>query len=387
MPPAANKNSPVVLIFGDDDFAVKQRARQLYNQWCQELGGMDHEIIDGAVNNSSEALKAIAALRMALQTLPFFGSGKAVWLQNCSFLGDDRASSSSGVTETLGELAAELKEFRWDNVRLLISAGKVDKRRVFPKTIDKLGQTEEHAGWSADDRDWMDRAETQAEAKFTENGKRIAPGTLAQLITLVGPNNRQLMNEVEKLSLYSGTSSEISRESVELLVSRNKQARAFGLGDALGERNLPRLLKTLDEELWEMKTDAQKSEIGLLYGLITKVRTMLLVKELMREGLLRPDPSTQRLQAQLMKIPAERLPQDKRYNPAAIHPFVLGKAIQHAQNYTLDELIKAMDLLLQCNRKLVSSGSDEALILQGTLVSIMARQTPTNSTSTRSVTA
>src|SRR6201986_1254637 len=139
MPPAAKSAAPVLLLFGDDEFAVKQRARQVYQQWTEELGGMDHEVIDASVGNSGEALKALGKLREALQTLPFFGGGKAIWFQNCSFLGDDRTSGSSAVTENLAALAQELKTFTWQNVRLLISAGKVDKRKTFYKTIEKLG--------------------------------------------------------------------------------------------------------------------------------------------------------------------------------------------------------------------------------------------------------
>src|SRR5215216_2810323 len=150
MAAVAKSASPVALVFGEDDFAVKQRARQIYQQWTEELGGMDHEIIDAAVGNSGEALKALAKLREALQTLPFFGSGKVIWLQNCNFLGDERAASAQAVTETLAELAQELKEFAWQNVRLLISAGKVDKRKVFYKALDKVGIVETLAGWSAD---------------------------------------------------------------------------------------------------------------------------------------------------------------------------------------------------------------------------------------------
>ena len=122
--PATSAPSKVAvsLVCGEDEFAVKQRARQIYQQWCAELGGMDHEIIDASVGNSGEALKSLARLREALQTLPFFGSGKVVWLQNCNFLGEERAATAAAVTETLAEIAQELKSFRWDNVRLLISA-------------------------------------------------------------------------------------------------------------------------------------------------------------------------------------------------------------------------------------------------------------------------
>ena len=91
MPAApAQPAAPVALIYGDEDFAVKQRARQLNDKWCAEVGGMDHETIDAAVGNSGEALKALGKLREALQTLPFFGGGKVVWFKDCSFLGDDR---------------------------------------------------------------------------------------------------------------------------------------------------------------------------------------------------------------------------------------------------------------------------------------------------------
>ncbi len=82
MPAPAAKAPPLALVCGDDEFAVKKRAREIYQQWCDELGGMDHEIIEATVSNSGDALKTIAKLREALQTLPFFGS--AARLSGCA---------------------------------------------------------------------------------------------------------------------------------------------------------------------------------------------------------------------------------------------------------------------------------------------------------------
>src|SRR5512137_2901110 len=127
MAASAAKQTAVALVCGDDEFGVKQRAKSLFSQWTAELGGMDHETIDAAASNSGDALKALGRLREALQTLPFFGSGKVVWFQNCNFLGDERAASAQSVMEMLTALVQELKELPWDNLRLLISAGKVDK--------------------------------------------------------------------------------------------------------------------------------------------------------------------------------------------------------------------------------------------------------------------
>jgi len=277
------------------------------------------------------------------------------------------------VTETLGEVAQELKEFAWQSVRLLISAAKVDKRKVFYKTIDKLGAVESFAGWSVDDRDWASEAETWARQALRTRGKEISDEAVAELVANVGPNARMLNSEVEKLSLFVGDRKEIEVSDVEAVCTRNKSARAFALGDALGDRDLPRLLRTLDEELWEMKFDKQKSEIGLLYGLIGKVRAMILLKEMLREGWIKADGDYNRFKAQLERVPAAQLPEDKRYNPLALNPYVLFKALPQARRYTQAELVGAMDLLLKCNQQLVSSKLDEALILQQTLVRIASQ--------------
>ena len=373
MPPAVKSASPVALIFGEDDFAVKQRARQVYQQWADELGGMDHEIIDAAVTNSEQALRALAKLREALQTLPFFGGGKVVWLQNVNFLADDRTSSSSAVTETLAEIAQELKDFAWQNVRLLISAAKVDKRKLFFKTLDKLGSVETFAAWSVDDKDWVSQAEVWANKAIRARQKDISDEALAELISRTGPNARLLETEVEKLSLYVGNRKEIEMADVAAICTRNKMARAFALGDALGDRDLPKLLKRLDEELWETKFDKDKSEIGLLYGLISKIRALLLLKEMLREGWVKPDADYNRFKAQLERVPADKLPTDRRFNPLALNPYVLYKALPQVKQYTQAELVRAMDLLLDCNRRLVSSGTEKSLVLQQALVQIAGR--------------
>jgi DNA polymerase-3 subunit delta len=359
------------LVCGEDEFAVKQRAKQIYREWSQELGGMDHEILDASVANSGEALKVVGRLREALQTLPFFGSGKVVWLQNCNFLGDERSASSQAVTESLAELATELKEFTWNNVRLLISAGKVDKRKVFYKTLDKIGVVEGFAGWSVDDRDWADQAEAWARKAIRGRQKEISDDALAELVTRVGPNSRQLDNEVEKLTLFVGQRQNINLDDVTTICTRNKTARAFALGDALGDRDLPRLLARLDEELWEVKLDPQRSEIGLLYGLISKVRAMLLLKEMVREGWVKPEADYGRFKAQLERISPDQVPQDRRFNPLAINAYVLFKALPQVKRYSQNELVRAMELLLRCNQRLVSSSLDESLVLQQTLVQIV----------------
>lgn len=375
MPPARAAAAPLVLIWGEDDFAVHQRARQLFDEWCRAAGGADAEVLDARAANSGEALRALARLREALQTLPFFGSEKVIWFRDCNFLGDDRTASAAAVTEDLASLAQELKRFRWSGVRLLLSAGKVDKRRTFYKTLEALGQVEEHTGLSFNDRDWAERAEAFARQAIAVRQKRISESALGCLVAAVGPHLRQLASEVEKLALYVGDRAEITPEDVAAVVSRSKHARAYALGEALGDRDLPRALRALDEELWEirLKVDKDKSPIGLLYGLISKIRLLLLLKELVRLGHLKPGADTNRVREALARLPSNLLPADRRYNPAAMHPFVVSKALAQVANYTAQELVQAMDTLLLCNQRLVSSSLEDDLVLQQALVQIIGQ--------------
>jgi hypothetical protein len=55
-----------------------------------------------------------------------------------------------------------------------------------------------------------------------------------------------------------------------------------------------------------------------------------------------------------------------------VNPYVLFKALPQVSRYSTAELVRAMDLLLQCNRRLVGSGLNPALVIQQALTQIVA---------------
>jgi len=353
---------------------VRERAKELFTRWSAEIGGMDHERIDASAGNSGEALRAIGRLRESLQTLPFFGPGKVIWFDGCTFLGDDRTAQTQSVGETLTELASELGGFRWEGVRLIISAGKVDKRRSFYRALDKLGTVEEQEGLNSGMRDWEARAEALVQTRIREAGKTIHPAAAAALATAVGPNLGQLFSEVDKLATYVGDRDEIEERDVAAVAVRNKQARAFALGDALGDRKLAVLLRTLEEELWEMRGERGGGEIAVLYGLIAKVRALLLAKGLIEDGKVRSGLEYYQFKAQLERLPPESLGADRRYNPRLLNPYVVYRAAQQAANYRSEELVLALDRLAECGASLMSSPLEASIVLQRALVAICQRE-------------
>lgn len=363
---------PVSLICGDDEFSVKQRARALWEAWTAEAGGMDQEVLEATAGTVDEALNRLGRLREALQTLPFFGGTKLIWFRDCSFLGEDRTGKSTTVTEALNGLVEEWKGFRWEGVRLLISASKPDKRRTFFKTLEKQASVEFFASL-AEDKDWADRVGSEALRRFQSAKKTIADDALAELVGRVGPNLRALINEVEKLVIHAGDREEITLADVELLTPLQKLAESFALGEAVGERNLVRALQVLDEELWTIRAgvDKRKSEIGLVYGMLSKIRVLLLVKELRRLGRLKPVRDYQSFRAQAALVDPALLPSAREFNPLAGNPYPAFKALSQCDRWESAELVRAMELLLEANVQLVASGQDEAVVLQRALVEII----------------
>jgi len=372
MPRPDPAQSPLRLVWGDDEFAVQRHARQVFEGWKAENPDGDHEVIEGTAGNTDEVLRAIARLREALQTLPFFGGCKSVWFRNVTFLGEDRVSEAEAVVAAAADLARELAAFRWDGVRLLITAPKLDRRRSLYKTLESAAAVEHFPGLSPEDKDWQEKAESFAASELRALGLPCAPDALAVMVERVGPNARLLASEAQKLACYVGDRKKVTRADVEAVVTRGRHAKAFALADAVGERELARALRLLEDELWSVRSDKQKSEIGLLYGLISKVRAMLLARGLADEGLLPATRDYRSFSSQLKSLPADRLPADRRYNPMEVNAYVLFRAAAHAPRFTVPELVAAMEELLRCNRRMVSSGLDSGMALQLSITRILS---------------
>ena len=130
----------------------------------------------------------------------------------------------------------------------------MDKRKTFFKTLDKIGTVETLSGWSVDDKDWADRAEIAARAAVRARGKRKFPRKRWPNWSIASvPIRASSTTKLKNSACSPAGGRQIEFADVAAICTRNKTARAFALGDALGDRDLPRMLSALDEELWELK--------------------------------------------------------------------------------------------------------------------------------------
>lgn len=63
--------SPLIFIYGEDEYSVKELSQELFDQWRARYGETDAEVIEAGASNSQEALKALDRMEGALRTLPF----------------------------------------------------------------------------------------------------------------------------------------------------------------------------------------------------------------------------------------------------------------------------------------------------------------------------
>src|SRR5947199_7118332 len=111
MPKAKTRSATanIYAVVGSDEAEVKRVATELAtNLTPEEAGDFGLEVIDGAADNAEQAAARIRSAIEALQTLPFFGGAKLVWLKNVNFLGDDPKARSAAVQAALEELSAQI---------------------------------------------------------------------------------------------------------------------------------------------------------------------------------------------------------------------------------------------------------------------------------------
>ena len=168
-PKAATANIHAVV--GSDEAEVKRVAAELAEKLTPPDGGdFGLEVIDGCADNAEQAATRIRSTIEALQTLPFFGGGKLVWLKNANFLADSIIGRAASVQSALEELADVINDDFAGGITLLFSATEVDKRRSFYKTLSKRAEVQvfdrldsSRSGWEEEATDLVQKRATEAQ--------------------------------------------------------------------------------------------------------------------------------------------------------------------------------------------------------------------------------
>jgi DNA polymerase III subunit delta len=360
--------SNIYAIVGSDDGRVKEEALRLHRELT---GGVDdgftHETIDGNADNSEGAFQICRAVVEALQTMPFFGDGKVVWLKNASFLIDDVTGRSertlSGVESLKGCLEAGLGK----GVVFLLSATGIDKRRAFWKFLEKNAAVRTFDKIDTSRDGWQDEVADLVSKRAKDLGLRFEPEALELFVMLAGEATRQIGNELEKIDLYLGPDRrEVTPDDVRKMVPLSRAGIVFEIGNALQNGNASRALELIDQQL-----ERGENAIGLMRAsIIPTVRNLFMAKVLADKNL--PTRDYKAFAAALDRLPAaERmwLPQ-KKTGGVNVYPLFLN--LRGAEKFTMEGLRGAMESALNADRSLVTTGLDHRLVLHRLVAELTA---------------
>src|SRR5690242_6680014 len=227
-PPAAGIIHAVV---GSDESEVKRVAAELATDLTPaEAGEFGLEMIDGCADNAEQAANRVRSTIEALQTIPFFGGAKLVWLKNVNFLADSIIGRSAAVQEALEEFDDVLSAGLGENVRLLISATEVDKRRSFYKSLGKRADIEVFDRLDSARSGWEEEATEIVRKRARERKLQFEEDALTLFVLLTGGDTRQIENELEKLDIFRTPEKTVQVEHVRDLVPLSRSGVIFELG-------------------------------------------------------------------------------------------------------------------------------------------------------------
>ena len=358
----------VYAVVGSDESEVKRAAAQLAADLTPaEAGEFGLEIIDGTAENSDQAAARIRSTIEALQTLPFFGNIKVVWLKSVNFLGETAISRPASVQSALDELSDLIELGLASGIIFLISATDVDKRRSFYKRLAKRAEIQTFDRLDSTRSGWEEQASEIVRSRARKRKLQFDDAALDFFVLLTGGDTRQIENELEKIDIFLGNDREVHVDLVRELVPLSRAGVIFELSNALATRDLELALALLRRLL-----DQGESAIGiLLVAILPTIRNLLLAKDLMkRHRLARPHSPFQFISA-INRLPSEATAHLPRRKDGSINAYALGIAAQHAHRFETRQLIEAMEACLEANLQLVSAQLDHELVLTEVVVKLL----------------
>lgn len=354
---------------GTDEALVKEAAMKLSEKLAPKDNEFGLEIVSGAADNADQATQVVARAIEAIQTLPFFGGDKVVWLQGVNFLGESQTAKAESTLSALDTLMGVLEDGMPSDVTFILSAGEIDKRRTFFKRLEKVARIEVHDKLDTTKPGWENAVMGHVSERAEAVGMKFRGAALEHFVQRVGSNTRSIDSELEKLSLFAGNRP-ITEDDVAAITSQSHTGFIFDIGEAISRRDLPKALELIDFQL-----NRGENAIGiLLASIVTKVRMLLHARDLMETHGIEAGRDYRSYQSAVDRLPDHATAHLGRTKEGKKNVYPLFLAAQAARKFTLAELRDAQAACLEANLRLVTTGLDHRLVLHQLAARILTRK-------------
>ena len=269
----------IYCILGNDEFRVAMATKRVLDGMLPDGDdGMALETVDGRAGNSSEAIEAINAVLAGLQSPGLFSDTKIVHLRAAEFLYDSRVGKAKAVKDRVSELAGVIKAGLPDEVSLIISATKMDKRYALYKSLKGVAEFEE---FSLPEKEYQigEHIEDRLHEAAKESGLKFSPGAIRAFASRVDPDTRTIYSEVSKIRDYMGNETSVDEGAVLEIVSHSRDRVTWDFADAVCRRDAKEAISVLRQLIFQ-----GEEPIALIIGLENRFRDLFVMRVAMDRG-------------------------------------------------------------------------------------------------------
>ena len=366
----------VHLIIGNDEARISETAAKL----VEKVAGPNPDAFSLDVFEEPEGgaePEMIINLIRSLQSPPFLGGVKTVWLKHFSAFGAESVKSSD-MGKALRELAAFIKKGIPQDIALIMDGPTGTDRKSSQSELQKacaacgdesvivLNRPDKmNRNWQADMAACITNA---AKAK----GVTLQEGVIEALLDVLGTDTARIDSELEKLICYNnGTDKPITQENVRLLCEGQGEEFSWAFGNAIGKRSVPECLRIIDA-MSERTNDADRVARSLILTAAGYFRQMLQLQIFMNQNRI-ATPSA--LNSVLKNATSEQRDVWKLTWPdiVSLHPFRAQKLAEDAVRYRPQEAIRAMTVLRDALWQCMSSSTSARVSLENALFATVAQ--------------
>ncbi|MFJ7679273.1 DNA polymerase III subunit delta [Peribacillus sp. NPDC097284] len=316
--------APVYLVYGTEAYLINE-TKQLLIEHVLHEDEMDFNFSQFDLEETP-----VETALEDVETLPFIGERRLVFMQNPFFLTAEK--SKSKVEHNVKRLEAYLSDpVPYSIVVLTAPYEKLDERKKITKELKRKAVLIEAK--KLGDRElkvWVKERVAEYQVQIDDQATEL-------LLELAGTNLMMLTNELDKMALYVEDEKRISTEVVEKLVAKSLEQNIFTLVDSVLQRKMESAMTILHDLLRQ-----NEEPIKILSVMAGQVRLMYQVKELSRQGY-----SQQKIAGQLR-----------------VHPYRVKLALEKTGKFQVKELLSIIDDLAEADYRMKTGQADKAITLE-----------------------
>lgn len=248
------------LIFGLENYLIDEKINEIKTKVKVE----DENIIYYDLSSDS-----ISSVLVEASTVSMFSNKKLIICDNSSFLSSTKVISEDDIKELTKYL-----ENQFDDIYIIfiVREEKVDSRKKITKLITKISKVYD-----------CNKIESYRLSNYIgdyirDKGYSISSSSVELIISKVGYELSNIIKELDKMFIYKGTDTKITKEDIDDVITNNLEKNIFELTNAIVNKEKSKVINIYNDLI-----KSGEDPIKLIVTLSNQFRLILQVK-IMRNG-------------------------------------------------------------------------------------------------------